>query len=176
MDIREILDILREKNTPPLFPDQIMEILEISQQDRYLFFNILDDMVEDGKLVMTRKKKYALPETLGYLVGRLQGNAKGFAFFIPDNNEEDDVFIPAENLNSAMHNDRVMIRILKNGHNIATSREGEVYKVLSRANKTVVGTLEKDKHFGFVIPDDLESAMTSLFLKTICKVRKQAIR
>ncbi|MFY9176353.1 MAG: ribonuclease R [Caldicoprobacterales bacterium] len=155
MDIKEkILDILREKNTPPLFPDQIMEILEISQQDRYLFFNILDDMVEDGKLVMTRKKKYALPETLGYLVGRLQGNAKGFAFFIPDNNEEDDVFIPAENLNSAMHNDRVMIRILKNGHNIARSREGEVYKVLSRANKTVVGTLEKDKHFGFVIPDD----------------------
>ena len=155
MDIKEkILEILREKNTPPLFPDKLMEILEISEQDRYIFLDILDDMVEDGKLVMTRKKKYALPETLGFLVGRLQGNQKGFAFFIPDDENEEDVFIPAENLNTAMHNDRVMIRILKNGHSSARSREGEVYKVLSRANKTVVGTFEKDRNFGFVIPDD----------------------
>ena len=67
MDIKEkILEILREKNTPPLFPDKLMEILEISDQDRYIFLDILDDMVEDGKLVMTRKKKYALPETLGF--------------------------------------------------------------------------------------------------------------
>jgi len=155
LDIKEkILEILREKNTPPLFPDKLMEILEISEQDRYIFLDILDDMVEDGKLVMTRKKKYALPETLGFLVGRLQGNQKGFAFFIPDDENEEDVFIPAENLNTAMHNDRVMIRILKNGHSSARSREGEVYKVLSRANKTVVGTFEKDRNFGFVIPDD----------------------
>ena len=137
-----------------MFPDKLMEILEISEQDRYIFLDILDDMVEDGKLVMTRKKKYALPETLGFLVGRLQGNQKGFAFFIPDDENEEDVFIPAENLNTAMHNDRVMIRILKNGHSSARSREGEVYKVLSRANKTVVGTFEKDRNFGFVIPDD----------------------
>lgn len=155
MDIKEkILEILREKNTPPLFPDRLMEILEISEQDRYIFLDILDDMVEEGKLVMTRKKKYALPETLGFLVGRLQGNPKGFAFFIPDDENEEDVFIPPENLNTAMHNDRVMIRILRNGRNPERSREGEVCKILTRANKTVVGTFEKDRNFGFVIPDD----------------------
>jgi len=155
LDIKEkILEILREKNTPPLFPDRLMEILEISKQDRYIFLDILDDMVEEGKLVMTRKKKYALPETLGFLVGRLQGNPKGFAFFIPDDENEEDVFIPPENLNTAMHNDRVMIRILRNGRNPERSREGEVCKILTRANKTVVGTFEKDRNFGFVIPDD----------------------
>ena len=155
MDIKvKILEILREKNTPPLFPDRLMEILEISKQDRYIFLDILDDMVEEGKLVMTRKKKYALPETLGFLVGRLQGNPKGFAFFIPDDENEEDVFIPPENLNTAMHNDRVMIRILRNGRNPERSREGEVCKILTRANKTVVGTFEKDRNFGFVIPDD----------------------
>jgi ribonuclease R len=37
----------------------------------------------------------------------LQGNAKGFGFFIPDKGEED-VFISAENLNGAMHNDRIL--------------------------------------------------------------------
>ncbi|NLI61027.1 MAG: ribonuclease R [Clostridiales bacterium] len=155
MDIKtRILEILKERNTPPLFPDQLMEILDITREERGVFLDILNDMVEDGQLVMTRKKKYALPQTLGLLVGRLQGNARGFAFFIPDAEDEEDVFIPAENLNGAMHNDRVMIRAFRNGRSSARSREGEVYKVLVRANKTVVGTFERDRNFGFVIPDD----------------------
>ena len=108
-------------------------------------------MAQKGRLVQTKKKKYALPEELGYLTGRLQGNAKGFGFLIPDNAEEEDVFLPAENLHGAMHNDRIMIRLLQND---GRSREGEVIRVLERANQTVVGTFEKDSHFGFVVPDD----------------------
>ena len=81
MDIKtRILEILKERNTPPLFPDQLMEILDITREERGVLLDILNDMVEDGQLVMTRKKKYALPQTLGLLVGRLQGNARGFAF------------------------------------------------------------------------------------------------
>lgn len=155
MDIKEkIVGLLREKNTPPLFLDKLMEALEFSQSDRGIFMGILDDMVEGGQLVRTRKKKYALPETLGFLVGRLQGNARGFAFFIPDSEEEKDVFIPPENLNGAMHKDRVMIRVFGDKYSTASSREGEVYKVLWRANTSIVGTFERDKNFGFVVPDD----------------------
>lgn len=151
---KRILEILKEKNTPPLFPDKLMEIMEISREEREVFINILDDMVADGQLVMTRKKKYGLPEVLGLLVGRIQGNPRGFAFFIPDEGNESDVFIPAENLNGAMHNDRVMVRVNRHGMNSMPSREGEVYKVLSRANTTIVGTFERERNFGFVVPDD----------------------
>ena len=76
-----------------------MEALGFAQSDRVIFMGILNDMVESGQLVRTRKNKYALPETLGFLVGRLQGNSKGFAFFIPDSEDEQDIFIPPENLN-----------------------------------------------------------------------------
>lgn len=155
LDTKEkIIEVLKEKNTPPLFPDQLMELLELSRDDREIFLDILDEMVESGQLVMTRKKKYALPEVLGLLVGRIQGNPRGFAFFIPDNEEEGDVFIPAENLNGAMHNDRVMIRAFKDKYGGERSREGEIYKVLARANTTIVGTFERDRNFGFVVPDD----------------------
>ncbi|NLW12796.1 MAG: ribonuclease R, partial [Clostridiaceae bacterium] len=80
----------------------------------------------------------------------------GFGFFIPDNREQEDVFLSAENLNGALHNDRIMIRVHKSD---GRSREGEVTRVLERANKTIVGTFEKDQNFGFVVPDDKRISM-----------------
>ena len=52
-----------------------------------------------------------------------------------------------------MHNDRVIARINKKAVGGKRS-EGEIIKIVKRANKTVVGTFESSKNFGFVIPDD----------------------
>src|SRR5690606_40979790 len=73
---------------------------------------------------------------------------------IPDNREQDDVFIPPERMNSAMHGDKVLIKLLGRKSPEGLSREGEVINILERANKTIVGTFEREKNFGFVIPDD----------------------
>ena len=148
---QKIIDLLSSGDGIPLYPEQLMVELNIPESEENGFRSKLDEMAQKGRLVQTKKKKYALPEELGYLTGRLQGNAKGFGFLIPDNAEEEDVFLPAENLHGAMHNDRIMIRLLQND---GRSREGEVIRVLERANQTVVGTFEKDSHFGFVVPDD----------------------
>jgi len=69
-------------------------------------------MVEEGRLIQTKKRKYGIPEDFGYLAGRLQGNAKGFGFLIPDNKDSEDVFIPADKINGALHKDRVMVKVL----------------------------------------------------------------
>ncbi len=148
---QKILEILSSKDVVPLYAEQLIHELDLSESEEEILLDRLDEMVKVGKLVRTKKKKYALPEDLGFLSGRLQGHAKGFGFFIPDNKDEDDVFISAENIHGAMHNDRIMIRLLKSE---GKSREGEIVKILERANRTVVGTFEKDKYFGFVVPDD----------------------
>ncbi|HHY82467.1 MAG TPA: ribonuclease R [Clostridiales bacterium] len=148
---QKIIEVLSSKDVIPLYEAQLMDELGIPEEEEDSFKNLLNQMVKEGKLVQTKKKKYALPEDLGFMTGRIQGNARGFGFFIPDKGE-DDVFIPAENLHGAMHNDRVMIKLVDSG---GRSREGEVVKILERANKTVVGTFEKDKYFGFVVPDDI---------------------
>ncbi len=147
---QKIIDYLSSDGVIPLYEEQLIDQLNLSAKEVDMLYDILSNMVKVGKLVQTKKKKYALPEDLGFLTGRLQGNARGFGFFIPDK-EEDDVFISAENLNGAMHNDRILIRLLRNN---GRSKEGEVIRILERANKTVVGTFEKDKNFGFVVPDD----------------------
>lgn len=147
---QKVLNLLSSDGVIPLYEEQLLDQLDLTMEEEDRLHEVLDLMVRQGKLVLTKKKKYAIPEDLGFLSGRLQGNAKGFGFFIPDNGDED-VYISAENLNGAMHNDRVLIRLLKrNGR----SKEGEVVKILERANKTVVGTFERDKNFGFVVPDD----------------------
>jgi ribonuclease R len=134
----------------PLYEEEILSNSGM-EADPEIFHKILNRMEEEGRLIRTKKKKYAIPETLGFFTGRLQANARGFGFFISDNEGEEDIFISAENLNGAMHRDRVMIRLIKgNGR----SREGEVVRVLERANTKIVGTFEKEKNFGFVIPDD----------------------
>lgn len=45
------------------------------------------------------------------LTGTLDGNPKGFAFFVSDLGG-DDLFIPASRLNGAMHGDRVEVRLV----------------------------------------------------------------
>ncbi len=155
MEIKEkILGVLKKGNYPPKYIEQLMELIGISLGERRVFEEILNEMVEEGLIIQTKKKKYALPERLGFIIGQLQGHPKGFGFLIPDDSKEKDVYIAAENINGAMHNDRVIVRLLKGALNNSLSREGEVYRVLKRANKTVVGTYEENNRFGFVIPDD----------------------
>jgi ribonuclease R len=148
---QRIIQLLSSEDAIPLYEDQLLEYLELSSEEERDFYDILEQMVQKGQLVKTKKKKYAVPESLGFLTGRLQGNAKGFGFFIPDNREQEDVFLSAENLNGAMHNDRILIRVHKS---LGRSREGEVVRVLERANKTIVGIFDKEQNFGFVVPDD----------------------
>ena len=128
---KKIIDLLSADNVIPLFEEQLIDQLKLTPEQEGMIHEILNNMVKEGKLVQTKKKKYAIPEGLGFFTGRLQGNARGFGFFIPDK-EEDDVFISAENLNGAMHNDRILIRLLRgNGR----SKEGEVVRILERLIK-----------------------------------------
>ncbi|MDD4708413.1 MAG: ribonuclease R, partial [Firmicutes bacterium] len=78
---------------------------------------------------------------------------KGFGFLLPRDEMYEDVYIPADGINGAMHNDRVIAKIVK-GKAEGGKTEGEIIRILERANKRVVGTFEKSRHFGFVVPDD----------------------
>ena len=42
-------------------------------------------------------------------------------------------------------------------------REGIIVDVIERANETIVGTYDRQQHFGFVVPDD-ERIGTDIFV------------
>lgn len=145
-----ILAFMRESTYKPLNVEELMNALEVNEiRD---FIAMLRDMEQQGLIVFTRKNRYGLPEKMGLVVGRFQGHSKGFGFLIPDKPEESDVFISADSANGAMHNDRIMVRLLK--QSTGNRMEGEVIRILSRANNRIVGTFDDARKYGFVRPDE----------------------
>jgi len=132
---------------------ELVTVLDVPASDINEFEEVLKELEEEGKIYKTRKDRYGIPERMSLITGRLQGSDRGFGFVIPDDEEAGDVFISGDALNGAMHNDRVIARINKS--NTGGKRaEGEVIKILKRANNFIVGTFESSKYFGFVVPDD----------------------
>lgn len=149
----KILAFMREEAYKPMLLEELAIIFDINKKEWKDFSHILEDMEAEGLIMKTRKNKYGIPERMNLVVGKLQGHSKGFGFVIPENSELKDVYIPAENLNGAMNNDKVIARITK--ENIPGKKiEGEIIRILKHANTRIVGTFEKSDNFGFVVPDD----------------------
>lgn len=153
MDIHnKILKLIKEQDLTPKRDKELAKILKISSYDFKEFINILDDLVKDGKLYRSTKNKYGLPKYFDVKIGMLEIAKKGYGFVIVED-EEDDVFIPRNNLNNAMHGDRVAVRVTKKSED-GRKKEGYIVRILKKGNKTIVGDFQRSKGFGFVIADD----------------------
>lgn len=154
MTREEVLDLMREVAYKPLTAEELVSTLNVEDASQVSeLLKLLADMEKRGDVVLTRKNKYGLPEKMGLIAGRLQGHSKGFGFLIPDKEYESDVYISLEDCNGAMNNDRVMVRLHRTSGK-KEKREGEVIRILERANQQVVGKYEQSGNFGFVVPDD----------------------
>ncbi|HLS67651.1 MAG TPA: ribonuclease R [Pseudogracilibacillus sp.] len=150
----QIIHYFEESGTHPLSVQELEEIFEMTTADEFKeLVKTLNTLEETGKLVRTRKNRFGLPEKMNLFRGRIEMNKKGFAFLIPDDEKMDDVYIHSSDLNSAMNNDRVIVRIERKGHR-SNRKEGVVIRILERANDRIIGTFEEGRGFGFVIPDD----------------------
>jgi len=146
-----ILSFMRERSYTPLKLDELAVVLDVPKEDRASLQKLLDEMEDEGLIIKTRKDRYGVPERMGLVVGQFQGNPKGFGFVLPDFLDED-LFIPSNAINGAMHGDRVIARISR--HTSGDRHlEGEIINIIKRVNKTIVGKFDRSEHFGFVTPD-----------------------
>lgn len=134
----------------PMKLKELAILLDVKKEDREKLKAVLDLLLLDGKIGISSKGKYGKPE-ISTRTGTFTGNAKGFGF-VTVAGEEHDYFIPKEYTGEALHGDTVQISILPEGGKGNT--EGRVLRVLEHANKTIVGTFQAVKHFGFVLPDN----------------------
>ena len=115
--------------------------------------------MRDGKIDITERGKYVKPGK-NMLKGIFISNARGFGF-VEIEGMETDLFIPEEYVNGAFHNDTVQVRLLE--EKSGKRQEAEVIRILSRGTTQVVGTFQKGKNFGFVVPDNMKLA-TDIFI------------
>ncbi|MCT4618500.1 MAG: ribonuclease R [Marinisporobacter sp.] len=149
----EILEFMRENAYSPMLDVELANVFKIEPQEMGSFYAILDEMEKTGQVIKTKKRRYACPERMNLIVGKLQQHQKGFGFILSEVEGYSDVFIAATDMNGAMHNDRVIGRITKKSGE-SKRAEGEIIRILERANTEIVGTFESSKNFGFVVPDD----------------------
>ena len=148
----KILTFMRKDAYKPLSAEDLAEEMGLKAKELADFWSALDKLEEEAAIIKTRYGKYGAPERMNLVVGTLDVHAKGFGFVIPDNPAEPDVYIPSDSLLNAMNKDRVAARIHSQAAGLR--REGEVIRIIRRANLQLVGTFETSRHFGFVIPDD----------------------
>ena len=154
MSIREsIIELMELKEYKPMLKEELAIKFEIPKGDMKEFYKILESLEREGILIRNNKDKYGLIKSDYLIVGTLQGNEKGFGFVIPKDKTKEDIFIPAENINSAMNGDTVVANLLKRQES-GRRQEGEIVRILERANTTIIGTFEDNGNFGFLIPDD----------------------
>lgn len=153
MDIKEtLINFMREQAYKPMDLFELERVFSIRKSERKVFEKILSEMEKDGQIVKTRTEHYGIPDKMNLVVGKLQGHQKGFGFVLTED-ETPDVFVPSSYLNGAMHGDKVVAKVTRE-ENRGKKREGEIIRILERNSKTIIGTYEDSKNFGFVVPEE----------------------
>ena len=150
-----ILAFMQKEAYRPLLAEDLAAEMELKGKELAEFWPSLAELEAKALIIKTRYDKYGLPEKMNLLVGRFAATAKGFGFVIDTVHPDGDLFIPSDAVMSAMHNDKVVARIHQHVPGTGRRRQGEIIRIVERANTKVVGTFESSRHYGFVIPDDL---------------------
>ena len=143
--------ILNNELYVPMKAKEIAMLLDIPKAKRSELIEVLDSLVADGTIGVSKKGKYMKPENVA-LVGTFESTSRGFGFVvIPD--REDDIFVKANDTMNAFYHDKVKVVITteKNGGKRA---EGKIVAIVEHEVKEVVGTFQKNRTYGFVIPDN----------------------
>ncbi len=85
-------------------------------------------------------------------IGTYRKNQKGFGF-VKLEGQEEEIYISKENSYNALNGDTVAIKITSEKE-ADKKAEGKIVKIVRHEKDTVVGTFQKNRNFGFVVPDD----------------------
>ncbi len=172
----KLVGFMKHEKYRPMLLKEIAAVLEVPKEDLIELSGILEELEGEGRIFKTKNERYGVPENFNLMAGKLICKERGYGFVVPfagsaqadgpvkpdalaprdvKQGREKDIYIPPEAMNGAMHNDKVIARInVKDRRNARF--EGEVLKILERANKTVIGTYTRDPRYGYgiVTPDD----------------------
>lgn len=145
-----IYDFICDDFYVPMKLKELAILLQVPKDQRNELKKVMDALVADGKVSVTQKGKY-VKGTAKQLVGTYQAHARGFGFVTVEG-QADDIFISEDDANGAFHMDQVEVVITKAPE--GKRREGEIVRILSHGTVKLVGYFQKNKNFGFVIPDN----------------------
>lgn len=149
-----LVSLMNETAYVPMKLKELAILLNVPKEQREELKAVLNALLSEGKISISKKGKFGKAEAFA-LTGIFSGHPRGFGFVTAEGQEED-IFIPADRTNGALHGDWVQIVI--DAEEKGRRAEGTVVKILEHANETLIGTYEKSRGYGFVIPDNQKIA------------------
>lgn len=147
-----ICELIQDEMYVPMKEKEMAAFMQVAKEDREEFRKVLDELLKESRISISSKGKYMKPDA-NIVTGTFISNARGFGFVEIEGRDED-LFVPEDNVNGAYHNDTVQARILPGQR--GKRQEAEIIRIVSRGTSQVVGTFQKSKNFGFVIPDNMK--------------------
>jgi ribonuclease R len=147
-----IVDYLSKRARRPLNLKEIAQGLGVADNEVDALKEALEQLAAQGRVYRAKNQRYAIPSQINLVVGRVDMTRRGAGFIVPENKDRSDVFVPPHKLGGATHGDLVVARI--EGRRGRENPEGRVLEVLERARTEVVGSFQRSRRFGFVVPDN----------------------
>lgn len=162
-----VLEIIRESAPKMLDKVALTKRLGLKPDARNLVREALREHESAGRIIPAPGGTYSLPATQGLIEGTYVAHEGGFGFVITGEPDAPDIFIPERHAANALHRDRVLVRPRKprgeekafnkkkkkdknapkpRGHDPLPGEkiEGEIVRIVKRANPTLVGTILRD--------------------------------
>lgn len=147
-----ILEILEKNSGQGLNYKQIAKRLEVSDPaTRQMLPGILSELRNQDKVQEVYQGRYRAKAARGFITGTVDMTRMGYGFVVSED-MDDDVFVTAKNLKTALHGDKVKVRLF--ARRKGARPEGEVIEIVERWRTTFVGTIEMMPNFAFLIPDN----------------------
>lgn len=166
-----ICELMEDPLYVPMKEKELAVFLQVKPEDRADFKIVLDELLAEHKIQISKRGKYT-KGVRTMLTGTFIGNSRGFGFVELDGKAEnptmEDIFIPEDKINGAMHQDKVEVELLGRPQGKEKPRqEGQIVRIVERGFHQVVGFYQSGKNYGFVIPDNQKIA-EDIFIPVEC--------
>ena len=120
-------------------------------QIRKLIYSLLNELASEEMIRETQRGKFKSAGKISkHTVGVLDTSKRGAGYVVVDGLDED-IFIPEHQMGKALNGDTVGVTITKTK---GKKLEGKIVEIVERKERLIVGTLEVQDHYSFLIPDD----------------------
>jgi ribonuclease R len=166
---KEVLQFIQSVKSRSFTFRDVVRALGLESDERRSLQRYLDELDSEGVVHRIKRGRYTLPVRENLVAGVLSCHRDGYGFLIPDDRKafQEDIFVPARNMEEALHGDRVMVKVERKKRPARRGSrrryqqdeekerfEGTVVRVLERKNPCIVGRYYAHPRFPYVVPLD----------------------
>jgi ribonuclease R len=147
----KILALFTKNPRSRLTPAEIHRRAGFAGDELQAVIDGLRALCRDGRLMRLKKNHYALPDRQNLVSGRVHAHPDGYGFLIPEERDNEDLYLNRREMRQVMHGDKVMVRIDRKARG---GSETHIVQVLERGQKRLLGTYQVIDRQGYLIPMD----------------------